>query len=155
MGMAVQEILVPVDFRTGSRRALEHTLQSFGSEGVKICALHVIDQRLLEHTLALYPDAEEADIVARLRQQAQTHFDTLIADLQADKMEIELLTVEGTPFLKIVQMARDLDVDMIVMTVRRGPDHLEQFLFGSTAERVMRITPCPILIVPEAPTRAS
>jgi nucleotide-binding universal stress UspA family protein len=59
------------------------------------------------------------------------------------------LLVDGNPFLKIVQFARDLDVDLIVMAVHRGPAHFEQFLFGSTAERVMRVAPCPVLIVPE------
>jgi nucleotide-binding universal stress UspA family protein len=38
---------------------------------------------------------------------------------------------------------------MIVMTVHRGATQVEQFLFGSTAERVLRLAPCPVLVVPE------
>ena len=48
-----------------------------------------------------------------------------------------------------MQLARDLDVDMIVMTVHRSMPQVEQLLFGSTAERVLRLTPCAVLIVPE------
>jgi len=40
-------------------------------------------------------------------------------------------------------------MDMIVMTVHRGAAHVEQFLFGSTAERVLRMASCPVLIVPD------
>ena len=38
---------------------------------------------------------------------------------------------------------------MIVMTVHRGVPHVEQVLFGSTAERVLRLASCPVLMVPE------
>jgi nucleotide-binding universal stress UspA family protein len=72
-----------------------------------------------------------------------------VAGLEPGKATVEPMIIEGKPFPKIVQLACDLDVDMIVMTVHRGPTHVEQFLFGSTAERVLRLAPCPVLIVPE------
>ena len=150
--MAFEDILVPTDFRPGARTALERALDSLGPEGGRVMILHVVDQRLLEPTLALWPEAKEAELLARLHQQAQERYAQLVAGLARDKVEFELLVVDGNPFLKVVQFARDLDVDLIVMAVHRGPAHLEQFLFGSTAERVMRVAPCPVLIVPETTT---
>jgi nucleotide-binding universal stress UspA family protein len=111
--------------------------------------LHVIDQRLLESTLTLFPEAKEDELLARLHQQAREQYTHMTAGIERPRVEFELLIVEGNPFLKIVQFARDLDVDLVVMAVHRGPAHFEQFLFGSTAERVMRVAPCPVLIVPE------
>ena len=64
-------------------------------------------------------------------------------------MTIDPLMSDGIPFLKRVQLAHDFDVDMIVMTVHRSGPDVEQLLFGSTAERVLRLAPCPVLIVPE------
>jgi nucleotide-binding universal stress UspA family protein len=147
--MAFQDVLVPTDFGSGSLVALERALDSLGPEGGRVIVLHVIDQRLLEHVRALYPEMPESEGLSRLQQQARDQATHLIAGLHTESVDIEPLIVEGVPFLKIVQLARDLDVDLIVMAVHRGPAHFEQVLFGSTAERVMRIAPCPVLIVPE------
>ena len=147
--MAFQDVLVPTDFGSGSLVALERALDSLGPEGGRIIVLHVIDQRLLEHVRTLYPEMPESEGLSRLQQQARDQATYLIAGLHTEQVDIEPLIVEGVPFLKIVQLARDLDVDLIVMAVHRGPAHFEQVLFGSTAERVMRIAPCPVLIVPE------
>jgi nucleotide-binding universal stress UspA family protein len=86
---------------------------------------------------------------ARLQQQAERRFADLVAGLAQANVTIEPLIIAGTPFLKIVQLARDLDVDMIVMTVHRSMPQVEQLLFGSTTERVLRLAPCAVLIVPE------
>ena len=147
--MAFEDILVPTDFGSGSRAALEQALESLGPAGGRVTVLHVIDRRDLELTRALFPEVQEAHLLARLQQQAHERYAELTADLAMPQVEIEPLIIEGIAFLKIVQFARDLDVDMIVMAVHRGPEHFEQFLFGSTAERVLRIAPCPVLIVPE------
>lgn len=147
--MGFQDILVPTDFGPGSPVALARALDSLGPEGGRVVVLHVIDERLLEPTLALFPEARMETLLARLREQAHERYAQLIAGIEQEQVEFEPLIVEGIPFLKIVQFARDLDVDLIVMAVHRGPAHFEQFLFGSTAERVMRVAPCPVLIVPE------
>jgi nucleotide-binding universal stress UspA family protein len=147
--MISHDILVPTDFGPGSRLALERARRSLGPEGGTICVLHVLDQHLMAQMQALMPDLDETELRARLRQQAETDYAQLVAGLAGDNVTIERMIIEGTPFLKIVQLAHDLDVDMIVMTVHRSVPHLEQFLFGSTAERVLRLAPCAVLIVPE------
>jgi nucleotide-binding universal stress UspA family protein len=109
----------------------------------------VLDQHLIAHMQVLVPDVGETQLWTRLRQQAEAHYANLVAGLARANVAVEPLIVEGIPFLKIVQLAHDFDVDMIVMTVHRGAPHVEQLLFGSTAERVLRLAPCPVLIVPE------
>jgi nucleotide-binding universal stress UspA family protein len=145
--MAFQDVLVPTDFGSGSLVALERALDSLGPEGV-VLSCCVIDQRLLEHVRIVMPEMPETKDChdSSNRPVTRRHTSSLASTRSVD---IEPLIVEGVPFLKIVQLARDLDVDLIVMAVHRGPAHFEQVLFGSTAERVMRIAPCPVLIVPE------
>lgn len=145
------DILVPTDFGPGSRMALEQAVRSLGPSGGNICVLHVIDQLVIGQMHRLVPELTEAALRQRLRQQAEIQYAELVTGLDCGKAAVEPFIIEGKPFLKIVQLARDLDVDMIVMTVHRGATHVEQFLFGSTAERVLRLAPCPVLIVPETP----
>lgn len=147
--MSYQDILVPTDFGPGSRAALEHALASLDPAGGRISVLHVLDQRLVEQAQSLFPETDVSKINDRLRQQAQQQYDELIEGFDIGEAEIESLIVDGAPFLKIVQLARELAVDLMVMAVHRGVENFEQFLFGSTAERVLRVAPCPVLIVPQ------
>ena len=62
------------------------------------------------------------------------------------RSSIETAIEEGRPSLKIVEYARDHDVDMIVMgTHGRGP--VAHFFLGSVAENVVRSADCPVLTV--------
>lgn len=147
--MAFKDVLVPTDFGSGSRAALSQAFSSLGPEGGRVVVLHVLDQRVIDPIQALFSEAEKEELIARLRHQANEAYAQLVAGIDSGKAECELIIVEGAPFLKIVQLAHDLDVDMIVMAVHHSPGRVEQLLFGSTAERVLRLTPRPVLIVPE------
>jgi nucleotide-binding universal stress UspA family protein len=63
-----------------------------------------------------------------------------------DFKEYQVLFKEGEPFLEIIQMVKKESVELIVMGThgRTGLDHV---LFGSTAEKVVRRSPCPVLTV--------
>ena len=129
--------------------ALARAIRSLEPAGGNICVVHVMDQLAVSQMHTLLPELTEAELRERFQQQARAHYAELVAGLDCQKVTLAPCIIEGKPSLKIVQLARDLDVDMIVMTVHRGATYVEQFLFGSTAERVLRLAPCPVLIVPE------
>ena len=54
----------------------------------------------------------------------------------------------GKPFYEIVQYAADEQIDLIIIATH-GHSGMEQVLFGSTAEKVVRKAPCPVLVVRE------
>jgi len=56
------------------------------------------------------------------------------------------LTRNGTAHTEIIRAAQELDVDLIVMGTR-GICTAEHTVIGSTAERVVRDAPCPVLVV--------
>jgi len=58
----------------------------------------------------------------------------------------EGMIVHGTPFLEILRTAKEKNAELIVVGThgRTGLDHV---LFGSTAEKVVRRAPCPVLSV--------
>jgi nucleotide-binding universal stress UspA family protein len=68
-------------------------------------------------------------------------------------VEIDAIVSEGLPFLEIINKAEDFAVDAIVMgkVGRRGP--FEKLLFGSTAEKVLRASRCPVIALPESDRR--
>jgi len=54
--------------------------------------------------------------------------------------------VQGVPWQAIVDTAKDMQADLIVMSThgRTGFQHL---VLGSVAERVVRLAPCPVLVM--------
>jgi len=56
-------------------------------------------------------------------------------------------TLPGNPADTILQQAEHLDVDLIVMTTD-GPDRFIDKFLGTTSERVLRKSKCPIVVLP-------
>ena len=73
-----------------------------------------------------------------------------LARWQTDGLDVESMVAVGLPFQEIAVVARDLAVDMVVMGGygRSGRGPIEKVFFGSTAEKVVRLLPCPVLCVP-------
>ena len=67
-----------------------------------------------------------------------------------ESLQIESMVTVGAPFQQIAVLARDLAVDLVIMGGygQRGRAPLEEVFFGSTAEKVVRLLPCPVLCVP-------
>ena len=58
----------------------------------------------------------------------------------------ELAVGYGSPGDELLRLARERDADLMVLGVRRR-NALDLALFGSTARRVLRDAPCPVLTV--------
>lgn len=138
-----QAALVAVDFSPSARRALDLSL-AWCPRG-EITALHVVDVDFAQRVAAAGV-AAGADVVARLRARAGEELAWLAQEKGADAFDS--MIVEGVPFVEIVKIAKDLDVDLIIMGTRRSTARVDELLFGSTAEKVLRAAPCPVLCVP-------
>lgn len=137
-----ERLLVPVDFSEHARHAVNAGVEMARLLGAKVDFLHVIDQ-------GIHPAYYAAGIESRLK---------LDPDLeQRSKKELQKFTgtpeeagdftiLEGRAFEKITAHAKKTGADMIVMATR-GLSGLDQFLIGSTTERVVPLAPCPVLTV--------
>ncbi len=56
------------------------------------------------------------------------------------------MLLRGKPHFEIIRYAKENSIDLIVMA-SHGLSGWEHALFGSTAERVLRESPCPVLVV--------
>ena len=140
------EILVPVDFSPCSVNALRVAIGMAGPDG-DLTLLHAIDEQFVSDAVsAALGTAEE--IRSRLREQAEANFTNILEGLETEQVNIERMIVVGAPFLEILKIARDLDLPMIVMGVKGRSTPPEEILFGSTAEKVLRGSRVPVLVMP-------
>jgi len=75
---------------------------------------------------------------------AQQRMQALLNRVYQEGLQGETAIVQGVPFQTIVDMAGN-DVDMIVMGTH-GRTGLTHALMGSVAEKVVRLSPCPVLV---------
>jgi nucleotide-binding universal stress UspA family protein len=136
-------ILVALDFSQSARRALELAL-TWVPNG-EITALHVVDTAFAARVEATGL-ATRADVLARLRQRATEDFGWLAQEKGAARYDV--MVVEGVPFVEIVKIASDLDVDMIMMGKHQPAARVDDLLGGGTTERVLRACRCPVVCVP-------
>jgi nucleotide-binding universal stress UspA family protein len=140
------DILVPIDFSSCSVNALRVAIGVAAPDG-DLTLLHVIDEEFVEAAVAAGMGSSD-DIRARLKEQAESNFSTVLEGLETNQVDIEKMIVVGLPFVEILKIARDLDLPMIVMGIRGQSTPAEEILFGSTAEKVLRGTRVPVLCVP-------
>jgi nucleotide-binding universal stress UspA family protein len=143
----ITDILVPIDFSPNAQHAFDYSLSLIEPEG-EIYLLHVIDT---DFVARLHDEgfSEPEAAIERMRQKAEARLQELITERQPSSIQFEAMVVIGKPFAEILRVADDLDFSLIVLGTRghRG-GNLEELLFGSTAEKVLRATPIPVVCVP-------
>ena len=144
--MEINDVLVPTDFSGCSLRALDFAL-SLLSPGGEVYLLNVIDNELLqrfeEHGLGKKEEASE-----KMRARADEMLDSIITDREGAATKLNKMIVVGVPFVEILRIAKDLDFSIIVMGIRGGGSPIEELLFGSTSDKVLRGTRIPVVFVP-------
>ena len=141
-----QDMLVPVDFSATSLNAVRAALK-VAEPGGDVTLLHVIDEHFVRDAVAAGMGTSE-EITEKLRRLAEAELEQALAGAEAGDVNVGRMIVVGIPFVEILKIARDLDLPLIVMGVRGRATPPEEFLFGSTAEKVLRLARVPVLCVP-------
>jgi len=144
--LRLKKILVPIDFSSPSKNAFKYAVRFAEEFGGKLTLLYVLEPESMTGFMAI-PEATgfvEGDIVA-----AGKNLRSLIASVRNRKIERPQWKVRaGLPSHEIVEVAKKMDVDLIVVATH-GYKGWKHFCIGSTAERVVRAAPCPVLVVRE------
>jgi nucleotide-binding universal stress UspA family protein len=61
---------------------------------------------------------------------------------------VKTIIKTGKPFVEIIETAKEENADLIIIATH-GHSGVEHILFGSTAEKVVRKAPCPVLTLRE------
>jgi len=141
----IRHILVPLDFSESAEKALYYAVSFAEQSGAAITLLHVCP-------VPYYP-GEFGGLPTTLPDEPPT--DKLQAHLEATAKRLvpipiceRVLLRTGTAADEICQVARECRIDLIVIATHSRPA-LKRLLLGSTAERVVRHAPCPVLVVRE------
>jgi universal stress protein A len=143
----LKQILHPTDFSEHSAEATKYACALVEQFQAELHLLHVVEklgstipEAVIEMASALDDYLEKAEIKAL---EKLSH----VLDPTWEKgRQVTLATRLGSPFVNIIEYAREHQIDLIVMGTH-GRTGLSHVLIGSVAERVVRMAPCPVLTV--------
>jgi nucleotide-binding universal stress UspA family protein len=139
--LRIQSILVPTDFSPPSLKALRYAEDLAGQYGAKLILLNVIEPIGPTPDFAYNPMVlDNAAIVA----SAQKNLKKFAAKEGLDG--VSTYVRQGVPYHEISRAATELKADLICLATH-GYTGLKHVFMGSTAERVVRHAPCPVLVV--------
>ena len=142
-------ILVPLDGSELAECALEHVRAiAQGLQVDKVVLLRVLEPHLSLLTphddTAVRRAREAAD---KLEADARGYLNKVAGNLKKDGLPVETeLVVNGEPAAKIIESAKEDEATLIIISTH-GRSGVSSWLFGSVAERVVRHSPVPVLMV--------
>ncbi|MCV6587768.1 MAG: universal stress protein [Marinobacterium sp.] len=155
----VKKILYASDIESGSRPAFRAAVSLCGHYDAEITFLHVIEP-LSASAQSIVKTMMNDDSLMEMHDQSLDHLrDSLReriqrfceSELEPEEMpadeQIVARVEEGAPDQVILNIADEIDADVIVMGCRKHTA-VSQFLLGSTANKVMHHSQRPVLIVP-------
>ncbi|MFN5309298.1 MAG: universal stress protein [Candidatus Kapaibacterium sp.] len=143
---AIRSILVPTDFSDNAAHAIGYAKELAQQNAAVIHLLHVIEPVAYPVNWG-YAQVGFLDIEQEYTQAADTEMKTLADGLIAEGFTvITTIQTAGRASDEIDRYAAEHGISLICIAThgRGGIDHL---LFGSTTERVLRKTPCPVFVV--------
>lgn len=141
----LHRILVPIDFSEHSKKALQYAIPFAEQFEASIDLLYVVEPTIYPADFSFgqvgFPAVED-----ELRQRGSEELEALIQKEIGTRVKARSTVRTGKAFHEIDQHAREESIDLIIIATH-GHSGVEHVLFGSTAEKVVRYAPCPVLVV--------
>lgn len=142
---AFKEIVVPTDFSEYSLCAVDYAVGIAAKFESHITLVYVVEPVLQAADLT-WTTVDFEELNKSHREMAERELARIAADRVAKGIRCDTAVLFGKPFLEITKYAADRSADMIVIATH-GRGAISHLLMGSTAEKIVRKAPCPVLAV--------
>ncbi len=141
MAELFKKILIATDGSKRTQNAVDMGLQIAKEHQSKVYAVYVVDTV----TFTSIPmDVTWENMYQLLKDEGEEAVKA-VKD-SAPGVDMETSVLEGNPAIEITKFAADNGIDLIVMGTL-GKSGIDRILLGSTAEKVIRIASCPVLVI--------
>ena len=148
METSIRRILIPTDFSPPARQAEHYAVALSQKFAAELHVLHVVEDPALPVHGSRYSWVVPDDILPRLLEKAEHELKLAVpsADLNLIGQKLVRKIVVGHPVNAINEYAIEHHIDLIVIGTH-GRSGLSHLLLGSSAEKLVRMSTCPVLTV--------
>jgi nucleotide-binding universal stress UspA family protein len=136
--VSFKRIMVTTDFSKDAARAFKYAFSIAQENQADITVLNVLDE-MRAVTSKEYRDQQA--------KKARAELAKLVPPDAADWCTVEIRVEAGTPYHSILTALKKTKTDLLVMSTH-GKGMMDRALLGSTTERVVKATTCPVLLIP-------
>ena len=139
--------MVAYDFSDYSKEALVFAAELADELKSDLMLVNVINQRDEEAVRRAEIESISFSADQFLKDRKKDRLDQInqtIAEMSAEHLPLEIKIQTGVPFRELIQAAKDGGANLVVMG-RKGRSNLSGILFGTTAEKMFRHCPVPLL----------
>jgi nucleotide-binding universal stress UspA family protein len=138
-----RNIVIATDGSENSQRAISYGIEFAKLSGATVHALYVVDT---PSTISETWTAGKEIIYNVMRNDGEKAVSKIKKIGEASGVEVREVVLDGYPGNEIIDFAENNNIDLIVMGTL-GKTGLERFLMGSVAEKVVRGSKVPVLVV--------
>jgi nucleotide-binding universal stress UspA family protein len=139
----IKRVLVPIDFSDYSKNSLKYAVKFVKSFNAELFLIYVVEPVIYPPDFSMGQIAIPA-IDTEVDKRANEELTTLAKTEIPGEVKCKCIIKTGKPFLEIIETAKEENIDLIIIA-SHGHTGVEHILFGSTAEKVVRKAPCPVL----------
>jgi nucleotide-binding universal stress UspA family protein len=145
----VRKIMVAFDLSEYSKEALRYASELAGDLQSELLVVNVINQRDVDAVSRIakeYTNITVDKYIEIQRKDRTEEMRKVIAEAGYSRIAVRMVFRVGVPFLELVQAIKDEGADLMVMGTK-GRSNLAGVLFGTTAEKMFRRCPVPLLSI--------
>jgi nucleotide-binding universal stress UspA family protein len=144
--LPIKKILWPTYFSKSSYGALKTAEDLAPNFSAELVVLHVVPPIPVIPTGGNLEGVFSASYPLEMESQTREALGKVVEQNISGKTKTEALVVHGNVAGEIVNVAKRENVDVILMAAH-GTIGWQRFVFGSVAERVIRMAQCPVLSI--------
>ena len=141
-----KRILFPTDFSPAAVHALDYAIALGLQHEATLVLIHVIEDIGFASPFTLSSFPMNVEYQHGMEESAKSHLQSAVTPQVRRQLTVREHLPQGKPFSEIIRIAKQEEVDLIVIPTRSKPDPKHVHL-GSTTEHVVRLAPCPVLVV--------
>jgi nucleotide-binding universal stress UspA family protein len=146
--LPIKKILCPIDFSDPSLEVLEAACEIARHFSSELIALHVIAPIPALVTGHISPSVMDTEgLLGKMEGASKEHLEESVARRVPKTVSVRCMVIKGHPAEQIVDTAEQEHVDLI-MIATRGQTGWRRRITGSVAEKVVRLSPSPVLVLP-------
>lgn len=143
----ISKVLVPIDFSDYSKSALKYAVNFVKHFQAQLLLIYVVEPVIYPPDFSMGQIAIPS-VDLEMDKRAIDELEKLAKQEIPQEIRVKSIVKTGKPFIEIIETASEENVDLIIIATH-GHTGMEHILFGSTAEKVVRKAPCPVLTLRE------